>query len=105
MKALDVGGAGDCFFRAVLHQLYVNPNSHGINRVAWVELLREKLKDLLFKSSFEHSWIQYLVSMSCQGTWADSIIIHAVADSFNLKIILIIESHPDFAEIYTLWKE
>ena len=39
--------------------------------------------------------------MSCQGTWADSIIIQAVADVFNLKIILIIESHPDFAEIYT----
>ena len=46
MIALDVGGAGDiCFFRAVLHQLYVNPNSHGIIRVAGVELLREK--DLL----------------------------------------------------------
>ena len=36
-----------CFFRAVLHQLYVNPNSHGIIRVAGVELLREKRKDLL----------------------------------------------------------
>ena len=50
MKALDVGGAGDCFFRAVLHQLqynYVNRNSHGIIRVAGVELLREKRKDLL----------------------------------------------------------
>ena len=43
--------------------------------------------------------------MSCQGTWADSIIIQAVADVFNLKIILIIESHLNFAEIYTLWKE
>ena len=60
MIALDGGGAGDCFFRAVLHQLYVNPNSHGIIRVAGVELLREKLKDLL-KVIFEHSWIQYLV--------------------------------------------
>ena len=47
MKGLDVGDAGDCFFRAVLHQLYVNPNSHGIIRVFWVELLREKRKDLL----------------------------------------------------------
>ena len=47
MKSLDVGGAGDYFFRAVLHQLYVNPNSHGITRVAGVELLREKRKNLL----------------------------------------------------------
>ena len=104
MIALDVGGAGDCFFRTVLRQLCVNPNGHGIIRVAGVELLREKRKDLL-KVHFEHSWIQYLVFMSRQGTWADSIIIQAVADVFNLKIILIIESHPNFAEIYTLWKE
>ena len=103
MKALDVGGAGDCFFRAVLHELYVNPNSHGIIRVAGVEL-REKRKRFI-ESNFEHLWIQYLVSMSRQGTWADSIIIQAVADVFNLKLILITESHPDFAEIYTLWKE
>ena len=31
MKALDVGGAGDCFFRAVLHLLYGNPNIHVID--------------------------------------------------------------------------
>ena len=42
--------------------------------------------------------------MSCQGTWADSIIIQALADVFHLKI-LVIESHPDFAEITILWKE
>ena len=42
MKALDVVGAGDCFLRAVLHQLYVNPNSHGMIRVAGVELLKGK---------------------------------------------------------------
>ena len=45
MIALDAGGAEDRFFRAVLHQLYVNPNSHGIIRTAGIEL--EKRKDLL----------------------------------------------------------
>ena len=25
---LDVGGAGDCFFRSVSHKLYVNSNHH-----------------------------------------------------------------------------
>ena len=81
MKALDVGGAGDCFFRAVLYQLYVNPNSHGIIRVAGVELLREKRKDLL-KVVLNIRGHKYLVSMSCQGTWADSII-QPMADVFN----------------------
>ena len=32
-KPLAIGGAGDCFFRAVSHQLYGNPNSHGIIRL------------------------------------------------------------------------
>ena len=26
--AVDVGGGGDCFFRALSHQLYGNPNNH-----------------------------------------------------------------------------
>ena len=28
LSALDVGGAGDCFFRAVSHQLYGEPSYH-----------------------------------------------------------------------------
>ena len=47
LKPLDVGGPGGCFFRAMSHQLYGNPNSHGIIGVAGVEFLREKRKDLL----------------------------------------------------------
>ena len=32
------------------------------------------------------SWLQYLSSMSMIQTWADNIIIQAVADSMNLSI-------------------
>ena len=28
LRPLDVGGAGDCFFRAVFHQLYGDPSHH-----------------------------------------------------------------------------
>ena len=37
----------------------------------------------------EASWLRYLSSMSRQGTWADHIIIQAVADVMNLKIHII----------------
>ena len=30
--AVGVGGGGDCFFRAVSHQLYGNPNNHYLLR-------------------------------------------------------------------------
>ena len=99
MKPLDVGGAGDRFFRAVSHQLCGNPNRNSIIRVAGVELLKAKRKDLLKVILNINSWIQYLVSMYVMSRYmADSIIIQAVVDVFNLKI-LIIESQPDFAEI------
>ena len=75
------------------HQLYGIPNSHGIIRISGGELLRAKLKDLLkvILNTCGYNISKYIMSL---GTWADSISIQAVADVFNLKI-LIIESHPD----------
>lgn len=66
LKPLDVGGDGDCFFRAVSHQLYGNPNSHGIIRAAGIQFLTENLERFI-ESNCEHSWIQYLTSTLCQG--------------------------------------
>lgn len=37
--ALDVEGGGDCFFRAVSHQLYGNPNSHFYVRSVGIQYL------------------------------------------------------------------
>ena len=47
--------------------------------------------------------LAYLTSMSMQGTWADGIIIQAVADNLNLKIH-ITESLPNLAE-FTVVKQ
>ena len=41
--------------------------------------------------------LAYLTSMSMHGTWADGIIMQAVADNLNLKMH-ITEAHPNFAE-------
>ena len=45
--------------------------------------------------------LTYLTSMSMQDTWADGIIIQAVADDLNLKIH-ITESLHNFAELTVL---
>lgn len=37
--AIDVGGGGDCFFRAVSHQLYGNPSNHFFVRSIGVQYL------------------------------------------------------------------
>lgn len=57
LKHQDVGGAGDYFFfRAVSHQLYGNPNSHGIIRAAGIQFLRDN-PERFIDSNLERSWI------------------------------------------------
>ena len=50
------------------------------------------------ESNTEHSWQDYWQRMSCQKTWADAIIIQAVASCFNLSIH-IAESNPTFSPV------
>ena len=95
--AIDVGGNGDCFFRAVSHQLYGNPNNHFYLRSVVVQYLVHNPEQFI-ESNTEHSWQDYLQRMSNQGTWADAIIIQAVANCLNLSIH-IIESNPAFSPV------
>ena len=45
----------------------------------------------------EHSWLEYLTNMSRDGTWADHLIVQAVANALNLNIHMA-ESDPNFSE-------
>ena len=67
LQSIDVGGAGDCFFISVSHQLYGNSNHH----------MRDN-PERFIENNTENSWLRYLNNMSLQGTWADALIIQAV---------------------------
>ena len=95
--ALDVGGGGDCFFRAVSHQLFGNPNNHFHVCTLGVQYL-EQCPEQFIESNTESSWQYYLNNVSCQGTWPDAIIIQAVANCLNLSIH-IAESNETFFPI------
>ena len=95
--ALDVGGGGDCFFRAVSHQLYGNPNNHFHVRGLGIQYLLHNPEQFI-ESNIDHSWQGYLSNMSSQGTWADAIIIQAVANCMSLSIH-IAESNETFAPV------
>ena len=47
LQSIDVGGAGDCLFRSVSHQLYGNSNHHMRIRTAGVRFMRDNQRDLL----------------------------------------------------------
>ena len=87
LRSLDIGGAGDCFFRAVSHQLYGDPSHHLDIRAAGIAYMRENPARFI-ESNTDYSWEQYLNSMSMQGTWCDGLIIQAVADQLNLRILI-----------------
>ena len=96
LRPLDVGGAGDCFFRAVSHQLYGTATYHLQVRALGIEHLRYHPESFI-ESNIEYSWLEYLSNMSRQGTWCDNLIIQAVANALNCTIY-IIESAENFAE-------
>ena len=96
LRPFDVGGDGDCFFRAVSHQLYGDPEHHLQVRAAGIAYMRDN-PERFIESNTEMSWLEYLNNMSMQGTWGDAIIIQAVADQFKLKLV-IAETHEHFSE-------
>ena len=101
LQSIDVGGAGDCFFRSVSHQLYGNSNHHMHIRTAGVQFMRDN-PERFIESNTENSWLRYLNNMCFKGTWADALIIQAVADA--LKVTLQIEeSNQGFVPLTTVY--
>ena len=96
LRPLDVGGAGDCFFRAVSHQLFGTAAYHLEVRAVGIEHLGYHPESFI-ESNIEYSWLEYLSNMSRQGTWCDNLIIQAVANALNC-VIYITESAENFAE-------
>ena len=85
------------FFRAVSCQLYNTPEYHlYIHSLGVQHVLHHP--ELYIESNYEYSWQNYVNNMARQGTWADNIIIQAVANSLNITIN-IIESNANFPPV------
>lgn len=97
LRPLDVGGGGDCFFKSVSHQLYGDSTHHLEIRALAVQYLRNN-PERFIESNLDGSCLSYLSCISIQGTWADNIVIQAVADSLNLRIYSV-ESSANFSDL------
>ena len=94
LSILDAGGAGDCFLRVISHQLYGESSYHMNIRNVGVNYMRNN-PERFIESNTEDSWASHLANMSQQGTWADALVIQAVADAFHMTIN-IVESNQGF---------
>ena len=62
LSTLDVGGAGDCFFRAVSLQLYGEPRYHMNIRCVGVQYMRTN-PERFIESIAGDSWARYLADI------------------------------------------
>ncbi len=95
-KPVNIVGDGNCFFRSVSHQLYGTEDRHPQIRALAIQHLINRPEHFV-EYNTDQSWLQYLQNMSTLGTWADHIIIQAVANTINLRIN-ITESALNFSE-------
>ena len=69
-------------------------------RTAGVQFMRDN-PERFIESNTENSWLRCLNNMSTQGTWADAIIIQAVANALKVTI-QIVETNQGFAPLTTV---
>ena len=65
LRPVDIGGEGDCFFRAVSHQSCGDPNHHLLIRQAGVQYLSNN-PERFIESNTENSWNKYINNTVCQ---------------------------------------
>ena len=96
LMPINITGDGNCFFRSVSYQLYHTEDRHAQIRALAIQHLIN-CPEYFMESNTQQSWAQYLQDMSMPGTWADHIIIQAVANANGLRIH-IPESAKNFSE-------
>ena len=87
-QAVDVGGDGNCFFRALAKQVYSDEKEHFRARQETIQYMRER------REEFEHfvprdfdSYDSYVDGMSREGRYIEGQLeIKAAANAFNVRI-------------------
>jgi hypothetical protein len=84
----DAGGGGNCFFHAIARQLEIKNNGkiidHDELRMFATKYMKENPGE--FQDIIQENIEFYIDSMSQNGTWADNLVIQAMANEFRMKI-------------------
>ncbi len=84
-QAVDVAGDGNCFFRALAKQVYLDEQEHGRARQETIQYMRDRRED--FEQYVPEDFDSYVNRMSREGTYIEGEVeINAAADAFNVRI-------------------
>jgi hypothetical protein len=82
---IEIEGDGNCLFRAISHQLYLNEEYHEQLRHLCCEHLK-KHQNRFEKFIVDIKFSEYIMEMSKHGTWADDIEIRAMEELLDRNI-------------------
>ena len=88
LRSVDVAGDGNCFFRAVAHQLFGDSSMYGEVRAKAVQEVvenPERYKEFILAKDID----DFTLALSTDREWADHLAIQAVANGFGVTIELI----------------
>eukprot|EP01032_Pedospumella_encystans_P019583 gene19583-22267_t len=95
LHVFAIEGDGNCLFRAISHQLYLEQDRHDELRARCVEhLIRHRKRFEVFSDG---NFDEHLQEMSKQGTWADDLEIRALEEITD-RVITIYSSTADTYE-------
>ena len=95
MHVVEVDGDGNCLFRAVAHQIWLDEDRHMELRKRCVAHMREHAER--YASFFDGDFTNYLYGMNKSGTWGDDIEIRALEEITD-RIIFIYSSQSLLVE-------
>jgi hypothetical protein len=93
LRPHNVKGDGNCFFRAVSHQIYKTEDKHGEIRMAGLRHIEDFPEN--FADVIKAKWKtldNYIENMKQNSEWCDHVIMQAVANATNSVIHVI---HPN----------
>ncbi|CAF4482171.1 unnamed protein product [Rotaria sp. Silwood2] len=89
LKKINIIADGNCFFRAISHQLYRHENSHLNIRSETINYLIQNMNDFTPFIDEMYSTIEnYIQQMSKDGTYADHLALSSTAVIINKNIII-----------------
>ena len=90
LKLVNVRGDGNCFFRAIAHQLYGDESQHQKIRE---EAVQEVIKNSnSYRNFVAGSFDKYISNLSTDREWADNAAIQATSNAFRISIEILNDS-------------
>lgn len=92
-QAVDMGGSGDCLFRAIAGAQGNDPNLNHLKdrqeAVAHMKANQTRFEPLVTKLHGPNSFEEYLRQMNRRGTWGDEPVIQAMSDLRGQPIVFV----------------